>query len=273
MTIEELGTDNDEDLVLELFPGLFLAMDYLRWDSRFFDRPCYSLNIKNSVFSDDALNTNVSYHEIKNRLPIFSMWAKLPISTSQKFMICLQKLGCYFIETEILLQYDTESVKCLQGRFIEDSLKFSRSIKSTPEELGYLGRHFTETRFHKDPNIGREKGNALWASYMQTYGNVSKRHQYYAFLPDGRAVGAVFISEAVTNRPYNLVDIVVVDPKYQSEKIGTRLMQTALEDFQDNDYPLMVSTQHRNTRAVNFYLKNGFTKFLPSKTILHYWKS
>jgi len=272
-TISDFRTDREEDQILKIVPGFRLAMDYLKWDTDFFGLPCYFLNVENSEFLSSAFDAGHDFRKIGLELPIFAMWAKLPVSIDQKVLIALQELGCYYIETEILLQYVPGSENDRNNEDIDDGFTFCKCDDPPVEEMGFLGRNFTETRFHLDPNIGKEKADQLWVSYMKTYGDVPGRNFYIAYSPENKPVGAIYISNADEMRPYNLVDIVVVDSSSHSANVGSRLVRTAVNDFQNSKHPVIVSTQHRNDLAVSFYIKNGFTRFLPPRTILHYWRS
>lgn len=255
----------EKDLNLQVIPGVSLALDFLDWDTRFFKRPVYLLNVEASQLNGDAVK---DVRPLREQLPRFAMWAKVPIHVDQRILMLLQELGGYFVETEILLQYEPGVLKELPS---SPSFSFRKNSSLPREAMGLLGLNFETTRFHVDPNIGEDLADRLWESYMATYGDKPGRNFYLAYTQEEKPVGAVFISDATEKRPYHLLDIAVVDKSCHGARVGSGLIQRALQDYQDRRRPLIVSTQHRNSSAVCFYIKNGFKKYLPPTTVFHFW--
>ena len=57
--------------------------------------------------------------------------------------------------------------------------------------------------------------------------------------------------------PTNFIHHLYVDQNYQGQKIGTALIKTAITDFK---LPLTLKCLEKNSKAVEFYKKTGFTE-------------
>lgn len=57
--------------------------------------------------------------------------------------------------------------------------------------------------------------------------------------------------------------------KYRGKKVGSKLIRYVAKYFED--YELMKGTQARNIKAINFYMRNGFSIVDNTKIVMHRW--
>jgi len=256
----------NKNIQVELYPGYQLVLDYLEWDSHFFNRPSYFLNTDQSLFAREKLNFS-DIRQINLVIPPFVIWAKLPLNTDPSFVENYQNLGAKFVETEINLRYFNQFVKSNLKPNVEsvDCIKaFHTSFKGFSE----LGNEFYLTRFHRDQQIDKKLANNLWVNYFNNFRcNRPDKHVFLA-LENQLVVGAILISETNSNL---IIDVAVIKSQKQGKGIGSYLMQTVIDWCLPTGKTITVSSQHRNVQAVNYYIKMGFSVFDPPRDVFHWW--
>lgn len=236
----------------------FIYFKYLKWDSDFFGRACYLLDISKSKFTP----SKEIKIQIEDKFKKSFITAKIDTQTDYSITYFLQKCGFYYVDTEVELKL----TKQLEMG-VEDT-RFHFEEKSINSDLPYdeLGSVFEDTRFHTDPNIANLKADALWINYIKTYKLTPNNRMFVAYLED-KACG-IILSNVYNDK--TVVFFVSVLKEFQNKNIGSAIMRYSLKQLgSDHVY---TETQIKNLKALNFYIKNGFSLINKTMTILHRWK-
>lgn len=240
---------------------VFLSFSYLEWDTAFFGRPSYGLNVVPSSFGAPAPD---KLRGLGEKLQGCFVTAKIETSAPYQIIKMLLDVGFYYVETEVTLKLEAVD----SGQNI-----FSRNNNITVEELftnegvpyEIFGQSFSYTRFHTDPFIEEKKADELWISYLKNY-SPDENHRLIIARYKGEPAGII-----LANRMEKQVALffVAVAEEYRNRQIGTALMEYVKKHFVALE--VITGTQIKNIPALNYYIKNGFSKILCTKTVLHYW--
>lgn len=257
------------DLQLALPGGLTLALDWLAWDSRFFGLPCYRLRPEGCRAADGPVSA-AALRRAARDFPRCALWAKVPPHSPPALAFALQALGATFIETELTLGHDGRAPEADEAA-VADGVRIFEADHLEADGLPDLGRCFSMTRFHTDPRIGREAADALWTAYLRNFRLAENRRCFLAEA-GGRVAGAVLaVVERSGERPVNVLDFVAVAPAHSQKGVGGGLIRAALAWSLCTGRPCTVATQHRNTGAIAFYQRNGFTRLVSAVPVFHLW--
>ena len=86
--------------------------------------------------------------------------------------------------------------------------------------------------------------------------NLNRTEKIYVYLYDNKVTGFIHISSN-----YEIIDIlnIVVDPKYEKQWIGTKLINYIIKKKDTIASKIMLEVREDNLKAINFYQKNHFT--------------
>ena len=86
--------------------------------------------------------------------------------------------------------------------------------------------------------------------------NLNRTEKIYVYLYDNKVTGFIHISSN-----YEIIDIlnIVVDPKYEKQGIGTKLINYIIKKKDTIASKRMLEVREDNLKAINFYKKNNFT--------------
>ena len=86
--------------------------------------------------------------------------------------------------------------------------------------------------------------------------NLNRTEKIYVYLYDNKVTGFIHISSN-----YEIIDIlnIVVDPKYEKQGIGTKLINYIIKKKDTIASKIMLEVREDNLKAINFYQKNHFT--------------
>ena len=86
--------------------------------------------------------------------------------------------------------------------------------------------------------------------------NLNRTEKIYVYLNDNKITGFIHISSN-----YEIIDIlnIVVDPKYEKQGIGTKLINYIIKKKDPIVSKIMLEVREDNLKAINFYQKNHFT--------------
>lgn len=265
-SLDEWHSRLGRSLLLEMGQGVSLAFKWLDWDTNYFSVPCYAVETERCVLAQGADLSMVR----PAALPHALVFAK--IAGEARLVPFLEKIGFELIETEINLEYDSDisadALSCPEGIVVQ------QCSPVVLDRSSFLGSGFTATRFHTDPRIGREKADGLWRSYISNYSGENKAGFAAIEQSTGDVRGLILVSIAgLGGAAIQTLDVVVVHPEERSRGIGAYLMQQVIAFCKQRGGCIRVSSQQRNSRAVSFYVNNGFTKQLPSRRVYHWWSS
>lgn len=236
----------------------YIYFKYLEWDSSFFDKPCFLLDVSKSDFqpSDELAE------EIKNSFKGAFVSAKIDTQSNYKIVYFLQKCGFYYVDTEVKLK----SIGYSQMRIYDSRIQISELLTEDNLPFNELGKAFSLTRFHCDPHIDLDKADELWVCYIKNF-KPSKNKRMFVAKFDDEVAGAVLVNIAETEV---FLFFVAIIEKYRGKNIGSAIIEKILDSF-DPSFHIYTGTQAKNISALNFYIKNGFSKVAQTNTVLHYW--
>ena len=86
--------------------------------------------------------------------------------------------------------------------------------------------------------------------------NLNRTEKIYVYLYDNKVTGFIHISSN-----YEIIDIlnIVVNPKYEKQGIGTKLINYIIKKKDTIASKIMLEVREDNLKAINFYQKNNFT--------------
>ena len=255
---DHMGTDLD----LELPGGLILSLAWLDWDSRFFGRPCYRLLAEGCHVPEAPVDAR-GLKAAAEAFPRCAVWGKVPPQSPPALAAVFQTLGGEFIETELILGHDDRAAVPQTATEVHI---FETDDLNRPG-FTELGRAFSQTRFHTDLRIGKKKADRLWTEYLKNYRLSEDRHAFLAG-DAGHVVGAVLASVGFGE---NIFDIVAVAPSHAGRGVGRALIQAAVSWSLKTGRSCTVATQHRNTKAIAFYQRSGFTRLVSTVPVFHLW--
>ena len=192
---------------------------YLEWDSKFFSKPSYLLDIQESNLSVSDLCKTIINEKLNNKFVTVKLNTKLDNGLLNFFQEC----GFYYVDTEVVLEY----VK--KGKNLDTINKITILKKDKNSGLPYqkLGSTFSLTRFHSDLNISNLKADTLWINYLKNYA-ISESRQMFTSEVDGAVVGVILVN--VNNSVATLFYVSVIN-EYKGLGIGSSLIEYVLEYF------------------------------------------
>ena len=230
---------------------------YLEWDSKFFKRPCYFFDVRSSNITKSEKIAD----QIQTRLNGAFVTTKIDSSYDYNFVQAMQRSGFRYIDTEITLQFDQQPNEFRCNNTVE-IIKPDCNKGLPYDELGSV---FSLTRFHSDPHISSIKADLLWVNYVKNFVIDNDHHMYVAQV-NGNVVGVVLVN--IENRQAMLFFVSVMS-LYQNAGIGTTLVQQVVRNYKD--LTIRTGTQVKNVQALNFYIRNGFSKIFKTCTVMHRW--
>lgn len=248
---------NSNDIII-VNDSVEYRFNFLEWDTNFFNRNSYSLNIEKT-----KLGVDLSLVEMfKEKLQGSFVTIKLNTQTDYRIIQFLQQCGFYYVDTEVTLKY-----KPLQKEYTNDTSELLIENIHINQNLPYeaLGKSFSKTRFHEDIHIDNKLADLLWINYMKNYVPSASKLMFVAKFK-GEVAGTILVN--INGQNANLFFVAVLE-KFRGQKIGHHLIQYVVKYFEN--YELSVGTQCKNVGALNFYIMNGFSKVDKTSTVLHGW--
>lgn len=256
----DFNTSDCAPLYEELCGGKedFIYLKHLAWDSDFFGVDSYLLDVSKSRF----LPGKDAKAMIEERFQNCFLSVKLDTRVDYAMTYFLQECGFYYVDTEVELKLaqKKESQPLAVNLRIEE-LKVNEGL---PYQK--LGSAFNLTRFHTDLNIPNEKADELWIRYIQNYKLSVERRLFAAFY--GEEVCGVILSNIHNGRAV-LFFVSVLDG-FRGKNIGSSMIRYSTEML--GGFDIYTETQVKNIKALNFYIKNGFSEIAKTLTVLHRWK-
>lgn len=234
----------------------FIYFKYLEWDTGFFEKTSYLLDLSQSNFEP----SQTAKSEIKKQFVDSFITAKIDTKFDHKYTYFLQECGFYYVDTEIKLQ----NTFLPQSEPSDVSVEELNSNATLP--LKELGEAFTLTRFHCDSHISIRQADGVWVSYLKNF-VPSDTKKIYAAKVNGEIAGVIL---ATLNDHEDFLFFVAILEPYQSKRIGSKLIQQTIK-LLGGKKPIYTGTQVKNIPALNFYIHNGFSKIVQSNSVLHYW--
>lgn len=240
-----------------------LSFRYLAWDTDFFGKKSFILDMDEPCLDISDKMAGTAASSLKN----YFVTAKISSSCGKGIVNFLQKAGFKYIDTEVVLKYRPfrQTVVKVDENVGNIRVMELKDNKGLPYEA--LGSSFTKTRFHNDVNIPTDKADRLWINYLRNYKVTPLRH-IFAVTVGAQAGGVILVNENKNPRKAVLSFVAVLND-FRNTGIGSELIGYVAKKFKAMD--LFTETQASNKAALNFYMKNGFSRIEDVKIILHRW--
>lgn len=233
---------------------------FLDWDTNFFGLNCFLFDEdKSNIIPDDGTHKLFEKHLKKTFIT-----AKIKNSLQKEKFNFMQSLGFKYIDVEITLQFQPGFNA---GRQVYPEVVCEKLILNNGLPYNEMGSSFANTRFHSDAKISTEKANLLWIEYLKNYAPGAKNHIFAAKI-SGQIASVILVNEEEPSDAARIF-FVATEEKFQGKGTGSCLIQYTLNYLRGKR--ILVGTQGKNIKALNFYLKNGFTRVAENKVIMHRW--
>lgn len=226
-----------------------IKLDYLNWDSDFFEKKIFRCQInKNEIqFLNDELN--------KHNADLCYVFSKedLNIKNDNSF---------FLVDRKVIYH------KKIDSNEIPASLEIISYHNLTPHLLHLAILSGQYSRFKLDPQL-TPKFNDMYKLWIQKSLSREIANEVFVFESEGKELGFVTIKKA---NQVGIIGLIAVDTAQQGKKIGSCLLnQTEQWCKQNNINVIEVATQMDNEKACAFYTKNGYS-IKQIEYIYHYYK-
>jgi GNAT superfamily N-acetyltransferase len=230
---------------------------FLAWDTEFFGRPSYTIDTEKS-----NMQANSGFvSQIKTRFAGTFVSAKVDTTLDYQIISLLSESGFQYIDTEVTLEHRRIPAISIPNK----NILITRLTRNEGLPYENLGSVYSLDRFHTDPHIPAKKADQLWVYYLKNF-VPDDQHEMFAAYVNKAIAGVVLV---VLHDSHARISFISVRKRYQNMNIGSSLLQEVLRNFKEK--PIWVGTQIKNVKAINFYIRNGFSRIFSTKTILHKW--
>jgi GNAT superfamily N-acetyltransferase len=159
----------------------------------------------------------------------------------------LQDAGFRVVDVNVSLSCPTRTGHASPGHVDEARAPDRDAVLDIAE------RHFTVSRFHRDPRIPPAAAGAIKRDWAAAYLDGQRGERLLVARRDGRPVG--FLGVLAPEAGVRVIDIVAVDTPERGAGAGRSLVEALLGSFAGR---VDVGTQIANTGALRFYERLGF---------------
>jgi len=192
---------------------------------------------------------------VSERAPAFAQ-AKVgcdDVRTTQ----ALQDVGFRVVDVNVTLSSPTRT-GAVPPEAVDEAREADRDAV-----LDLAERHFTVSRFHRDPEIPPAAAGAIKRDWAAAYFAGERGERLLVARRDGRAVG--FLGVLAPEAGVRVIDIVAVDTAERGSGTGGSLVDALLGSFEGR---VDVGTQIANIGALRFYERLGF-RVTDTRYVLH----
>jgi len=246
-----------QDIVVKDGAGR-LHFKWLEWDTDFFGRPSYILDLERSALVASPELERALRESLEGAFAA----ARFDNATAPEVLMLFQGSGFYCVDTELTLGYEATAAPVGPP---DPSVQVEEVRKNEGLPYDHLGKVFSLTRFHYDPHIGKERADRLWVEYIRSF-RPSPQARLYVARCGGEAAGCVTV---LTRGPSRVLSFVAVLDGFRGRKVGAALLRAASADLGGAGF--LTETQARNITAINFYIRNGFRRMEKTSVVMHSW--
>lgn len=238
-------------------------IDKLDWDTMFFGYGVGKTNISTEIYSKiSCIKYEMKYKGIKL---LYHMQDPNSIIDNYE----LQRQGFYITDNKVTLSSKIYNQSIAIDKNIKDIKEYSFDIK----ELYDISEQISVvSRYAYDTNIDKEKVEELYKLWIYNGLNEGFCDKTFIYNVNGKIAGFVMLK---LDKIHKIGDIslIGVDKRFRNNGIASNLIIAVKEYLSQLGYfDLLVSTQFRNAKALNLYIKNGF-RIHDCKTVYHYWNN
>lgn len=234
-----------------------MKIDYLPWDSSFFNIKIGKVEVKDSVLIE-KIETDFISHNF-DLIYLFSKEYLPLLSTSV--------LNIDLVDIMITMSCNLETINVpytepiLINEICEDHLD---EVYGIAQEISYV------SRFSKEPLIGVEKTKQFYRTWIDNSLNKTYADGIFVHIENGKIAGIHSIKTDIENQVGNC-SIIGVDPNIKGAGIGKKLWNDAFNYWKSlgNIKKCVVPFSLNNKPSFNFHLKMGFNVIEDIKYIYH----
>lgn len=233
-----------------------LYFKYLDWDSKFFNKKSYLIDFSRSKNLKKSKNLRKL---IKENFKDSFVSMKIP-TNKVELISFFQECGFKFIDEEVILKNSK-----IGNKIDRADLVFREEKRELNFNFKELSSVFQFSRFHNDSKIKNRKADLLWEEHFNNF-KISKNNRAFVVEKSNEVAGTVLVK--IDGNSATLF-IVSVKEKFRNKNIGSYLISNTIQSLEN--YEIFTETQVKNIEALNFYIKNGFTKIERTLTVMHRW--
>lgn len=213
-------------------------LKFLDWDSQFFEKKIYRLDISKADQIDAIKQLDSNFDG-----ELIYLFSKEDLNFKNNDQLLLADKKIVFekviIPTEIKID-DSEIISVFE---LTDDLL----------DLAFLSGH--HSRFKLDSKL-QHKFKSMYRIWIEKSLTREIAHEVFAYRFDNKNIGFVTVKR---NEDSAVIGLIAVSEHYHGKNIGSALMKKVEEWCGSNGVKhLEVATQLDNVQACNFYKKNGF---------------
>lgn len=227
-----------------------MMIEFLRWDSNFFDKFIGKLMITN------------------NQLPHFEVdkYDLLYVYQNEDVQLEIPNFSNSYSGTKLVFQKELKQTKTERSQDIK-SFKNVDAQRTKLYNLAFGSGAFS--RFNLDKHFKDSEFRSLYKVWVDNSVNFTIADDVFVFFKNKNIIG--FVSFKI-NGLQSKIGLIAVDTNYQGLGIGTKLLDAVEQYVYDKGSKyLLISTQLANAMACKFYIKNGYN-IIQKEIVKHYWK-
>lgn len=231
-----------------------MNIDSDRWLASILDCQVFKVAIPGITETD--LSAFIAHIYERNRA---FYYAKLP---TDNIRLVNQFVSIGFRIVDVNITFQREPAK------IDPSSIFVR--EASPEDearvLKIAASCFSYSRFHLDPLIPNEIANMIKREWVANYFRKQRGEKLFVAELNSEIVGFNAVLKVQQN--IRVIDLIGVDKNYWGRGVGKALVESFINESQNQYERLMVGTQIANIPSVNLYERCGF-KSAGASYVLH----
>lgn len=233
-----------------------MNINFLEWDSNFFEKKIGYIDLSNDSWKDVngifKIGKDESFDLVYGFLKVKDKQTKIPDLVKR-----------YYQTTNVVYQKKTSNETIL----VDDNIRKADAEKDNValKELAFQAGH--SSRFFKDLKFGFDSGERLYHAWIENSLNKSFANEVKVYAHE-EVFGLITLKSKDNDSEIGLI---AVDSKHRNQNIGTKLLASAEKYAQENKSNFIkVGTQIENANACRFYEKNHFTPESFTQ-IYHFW--
>lgn len=224
----------------------------LDWDSEFFGLQIGRVDLQTL---DDAVDLALMHYDLKYQYDLLYVFSKDGLS--------FDAIGAELVDEKILY-----SKICEEREKYPDVMLYGLPEPTEPMyNLAMVSGEFS--RFKLDKRFPADSYERMYRRWIENAcPSAESNKQIFAYVPEGIDQGMITVDY---KGDHAQIGLVAVDPKYQHQGVGTKIMSTSETYLFDRRvFSIEVATQKANVDACRWYEKNGYIvqSIIP---IYHWW--
>ncbi|CCC57880.1 putative WavS protein [Caloramator australicus RC3] len=236
----------------------------LEWDTNYFGIKSARVTLKEEINRNDWIK--IRNFIVENDFVVIDNINNNP--TNNLFISNL--LGAFL--TDINFQFEKKLNKELNKFYnFDEKIVIKNNLEYKKDIVDISRKSYKFSRFFNDPFLNKEKAKNIYCHWVES--SFLKDDKYFLYyLENNEILGYILFKLDELNKKA-IIELISVKVNHIGMNIGTKMINE-LEKYLITHHKyidiLQVGTQSNNTKAINFYVKNGF-KVKELRSVYHYW--